>query len=364
MGETPQLFPVLWRLVVFYFNRGEHRTAHELAEQMMRLAQSLQDPYLLSYAHMTLGWTLYLLGELTSARSHLEQTMARYDPQTHPRSTFFTTDPRVECLSCAAWTLWYLGYPDQALKRSQEALDVAAGLSHPFGMAYALAWAALFHLLRRDELSVREQAEAVITLATEQGFSYWVAFGTVMRGGALAEQGQVEEGITQMQQGLAVFQAMGTQVSRPHRLVLLAKAYGMTGQVEKGLTILAEGLAMVDKNGERYSEAELYRVKGELTLQKFHVPGLTLQVADPRSLMPDAQGEAEICFLKAIEVARKQQAKSRELRAATSLARFWQQGGKRAEDHNLLSKVYNWFTEGFDTKDLQEAKALIEELSQ
>ena len=230
LGETPQLFPVLCRLWLFYFNRGELQTARELAEQMMRLAQSVQDRYLLSVAHVALGCTLYLLGELTSARTHLEQAIALYDPQKHPRSTVNTADPRVDCLSYAAWTLWYLGYPDQALKRSHEALALAAGLSHPFSLAYALGFAALFHLLRREGQLARERAEAVMTLSTEQGFPYWLAVGTMVRGWALAEQGQVEEGIAQMQQGLAAFRAMGAELARIGFLALLAERMGKWGR--------------------------------------------------------------------------------------------------------------------------------------
>ena len=342
LEETPQLVPVLLRLWSFYYNRGEVQTARELAEQMMRLAQSVQDRFLLSGAHMALGFTLYLRGEFASARPHLEQASALYDPQTHPRSTVHTADPRVQCLSCAAWTLWYLGCPDQALKRSQEAVALAAGLSHPWSRIVALGFAALFHLFRREDQLARERAEAVITLATEQGFPYWLALGTMVRGWALVEQGQVQEGITQMRQ---------SQMSSLAPYVL-AEAYGKVGQVEEGLSILAEALAFVDKTGVRVSEAELYRVKGTLTLQS--------KVQGPKSKVEE---EAEACFHKAIEIARQQQAKSLELRAVMSLARLWQQQGKRAEAHQLLAAIYNWFTEGFDTKDLQEAKALLEELS-
>src|SRR5437016_10674824 len=158
---------------------------------MMRLARSAQDPYLLAMAHGTLGWTLYQFGELTSARAHLEQALALYDPQTHPRSPFYMHDLRRECLSFASWTLWYLGgYPDQGLQRSQEAVALTTGLSHPLSLVVALGFASAFRLLRRDERVAREQAETVTTLATEQGFPYWVAWGARVRGGALAEQGQ------------------------------------------------------------------------------------------------------------------------------------------------------------------------------
>jgi predicted ATPase len=380
LGETPQLFPVLWRLVVFYFNRGEVQTAHELAEQMMRLAQSVQDQYLLSWAHKALGWTWYLLGELTSARTHAEQAIALYDPQKHPPSTGGTEDPRLDCLSYAAWALWQLGYPDQALTRSQEAVALAEGLSRPFSLALALGFAAWFHSFRREEQLARERAEAVITLSTEQGFPYWLANGTMVRGGALAEQGQVEEGIAQIQQGLAAFRAIGAEVGLTWSLAMLAEAYGKVGQVEEGLTVLAEALDLVDKAGGRQKEAELYRLKGELTLQQFKVQSSKVEESSesvvrgaesepPNTLHPtpytqaEVEQEAEGYFLKAIDIARRQQAKSLELRAVMSLSRLWQKQGKKDAARQMLSEIYNWFTEGFDTKDLQEARALLDALS-
>jgi len=295
-----------------------------------------------------------VLGELTSARTHVEQGIALYDPQQHPRSTVNTADPRVECLSYAAWTLWCLGYPDQALKRSHEAVALAEELSHPFSLANALGTAAVFHLLRREEQRARERAEAVIALSTEQGFPYFLALGRMVRGGALAEQGQVQEGIAQPH-----------QIWLGHALAQLAEAYGKAGQVEEGLTVLAEAQAFVDKTGMRVSEAELYRLKGELTLKQSGVRGPESEVPSTQHPTPNtlAEAEAEACFLKAIDIARKQQAKSWELRASTSLARLWQQQGKREEARQMLAEIYGWFTEGFDTKDLQEAKALLEELS-
>ncbi len=364
LGETPQLFPVQYRLWTFYFIRGELQTARELAEQCFSLAQSIQDRYLLSGAHAALGITLSLLGKLTSARPHLEQAIALYDPQQHPRTTVGTVDLRVECLSFVAYALWRLGYPDQGLKRSHEALALAAGLSHPFSLAFALGHAALFHLLRREGQLARERAEVAMTLSTEQGFPFWLAFGRMVRDWALAEQGQIEEGPVQMHQGLTAWGAMGAGNGWPWSLAGLAEAYGKMGQSEEGLTLLAEALALVDKTGERVGEAELYRLKGTLTLQQFNVQGSKFKVTDPHSLTPDPQAKAEACFLKAIEIARRQSAKSLELRAVMSLARLWQQQGKQGEAHKLLSEIYNWFTEGFDTKDLQEAKALLDELAE
>jgi predicted ATPase len=281
----------------------------------------------------------------------MEEAIALYDPQTHPRSTFHTTDPRVDCFSYASHILWHLGYPEQALKRSHEALALAAGLSHPFSLTYVTVRTALLSSFRREGALAREQAEAGILLATEQGFPFWVAFGTMLRGWALAEQGQVEEGITQMRQGLAAWRAAGANGGRPYFLGLLAEACGKARQLEEGLTLLTEALAVVEKNEEHRHEAELYRLKGELTLQS---------ESQSREVCRQA---AEACFLKAIEVARHQQAKSLELRAVMSLSRLRQQQGKRQEAHQLLSEIYHWFTEGFDTRDLQEAKALLAELA-
>jgi predicted ATPase len=324
LGETPQLFTVLWRLWAFYFNRGELQTTREQAEQMMRLAQSAQDRYLLSVAHACTGCILYWLGELTSARPHLEQVIALYDPQKHPRSAVGTADPRVECLSYTALTLLALGYPDQALKRSHEALALAAGLSHPFSLAIALGFAAFFHLLRREEQLARERAETVITLSTEQGFPLWLAFGTMVRGWELADQGQVKEGIAQMQQSLAAFRAMGTEIVRTVLLPLLAEAYGKVGQVEEGLAMLAEVLALGDKTGMPWCEAERYRLAGELSLQigERERGRKGEEKVAPSPTLPFALYSPEACFLKAIEIARKQQAKSLELRAVMSLSRL------------------------------------------
>jgi predicted ATPase len=360
LGETPQLFPVLFRLWQFDQLRGEFQPARELAEQLMRLAQSVQDRYLLSMAHEALGWTLYFLGESTSARPHFEQAIALYDPEQHPGLTVGTGDPRVDCLSFASWALWLLGYPDQALKRSHEALALARERSRPLMLAMASGCAAVLHLFRREEQIAQELAEGTITLSTEQGAPYWLAVGTLTRGGALALQGQEKEGMPQLRQGLAALRAMGAEMSLTWLLALLAEAHEAGGQVEDGLRVLTEALDVVNKMEERFYEAELYRIKGELTLQKLSVVSSQLSVTDPRPLTPDPQAEA--CFLKAIEIARKQQAKSWELRATTSLARLWQQQGRTKEAHEMLAAVYNWFTEGLDTKDLQEAKELLESM--
>jgi predicted ATPase len=245
-----------------------------------------------------------------------------------------------------------LGYPDQALQRSQEALTLARDLAHPFSMAYALGYASRVHELRGERHAAEAQIEAQMVLAHEQGFELFLTRGVLWQGRAMIEQGREAEGVAQMRQGLAAFRALGAELGRPAILAWLAGAYKYAGQVEEGLKVLAEALVQTDSTGERFYEAELYRLKGELTLQQSSIHGLEISV----------QNEAEVCFLKAIAIARRQSAKSWELRATVSLARLWQQEGKKDEAHKLLSEVYNWFTEGFDTKDLQEAKDLLEEL--
>jgi predicted ATPase len=256
-----------------------------------------------------------------------------------------------------AWTLWHLGYPDQALKKSQEALNLAQALSHPYSLAYAQLFAAIHSQLRREVQATREQAEAAMALSTEQGFTFWAAWGTMYRGWALVEQGQSEEGIAQISLGLANCQAAGAVVHR--RLALLAGAYGLMGQPEAGLRLIAEALTTAHNQGDRRGESELYRLKGELLL-KDEGRGTAERGAPGED---ENKAEAEACFLKAIEVARRQSAKSLELRAVLSLSRLWQEQGRREEARQMLAGIYGWFTEGFDTPDLKEAKALLEAMS-
>jgi tetratricopeptide (TPR) repeat protein len=350
VGETPQLVPVLDGLRVFYSNQGEFQTGRELAEQIMRLAQSVQDPALLMRGHLVLGEVLYWIGEWASARGHFERAIALYDPR-RPRPPWTWIDDVVLSLSYTALALWMLGYPDQALKSSQEALTLAQELSHPFSLAWALHFAAWLHHCRREVQATQEQAEALIALCTEQGFPFWLVPGIRFRSWALAEQGQGEEGIAQirLRQGRTAGRVTRARLGRSHSLALLAEVCGQVGQAEEGLVLLAEALAV----GERYYEAELYRLKGELTLKQSSVQGLASRV----------QKEAEACFLKAIEIAQRQRAKSLELRAVMNLSRLWQSQGKKDEARRMLAAIYGWFTEGFDTKDLQEAKVLLEELS-
>jgi predicted ATPase len=242
--------------------------------------------------------------------------------------------------------LWHLGYPAQALQRNHEALTLALELSHPSSLFMGLTFAISVHQFRREAQVILEHVEALDTLAVEHGFQSGHHGRAIMRGWALAEQGRIEEGIRQMRQALTSEQEVGSERTTPSHLALLAEAYGKAGQTAEGLAALDAAVALVHKHAERYVEAELYRLQGALLLQQ-----------------PAAQQEeAAARFQQALAVARHQQAKSLELRAAISLARLWQHQDKRAEARELLAPIYGWFTEGFDTADLREAKAWLEEL--
>jgi predicted ATPase len=348
LDDPAQLFTVLRGLYIHYLVRAEHRTAQALGEQLLALAQHTQDPVMYPTAHSAVGATLLYLGEAAVALTHLRQGLALYEPQPQHASAFLSGDDAgVVCHSRAAWALWSLGYAEQGLTQNDEALALAQQLVDPLSRVWALSNAALFHQFRREVHFTQERAEASIHLATAQGFPYWIAHSAMVCGWVLVHQGQAQAGIAQIQQGLTAWRATGTDLLRPYYLALLAEAHGALGQPETGLGVLTEALALVDTTGERWYESECYRLKGELLLRQ----------------NTDNQAEAEACFHHALEIARSQQAKSFELRTATSLARLWQQQGKRQEAHALLAPVYGWFTEGFDTADLQEAQALLDALA-
>jgi predicted ATPase len=348
LEDIPEIFPVLFGLWGFYEVRGDLRTARELAEHLLTLAQRQHDPALLLQGHRALGDTLCWLGEFVPARAHLEQGIALYNPQQHrAHALLYGQDPGMGCRAYAALVLWVLGYPDQALQQGQEALTLAQALTHPFSLAFALTFAAWHHGLRREWPAAQEQAETLMALAREQEFAQWLAVGLMQWGWTLATQGQSEAGITQIRQGLAAYQVTGAEFGRPFYLARLAEAYGAWGQPGKGLRVLAEAVTIAHNIEERWFEAERHRLKGELLL----------------ALSVDHQAEAETCFQQALTVAHRQQARSWELRAAMSLSRLWQRKGKRTEAYELLAPIYGWFTEGFDTADLQEARALLAELA-
>ena len=352
-GETPQRFQVLLGLWNFYCVRAEFEVAQELGQQLLALAQELQKPDFLMEAHAALGETLMNSVEFTAALSHFEDAIALYAPQRHrSHAILYGQDVGVTCLGYLSWILWYLGYPDQALKRSYESLALARQLDHPFTLVFALGHAAQLHQFRREAQATQEKAAEAIALATKHGFSSYLTIGAIYQGGALLEQGQQERGFAQLRHAIAAWQGTGAEIAGPNFLAMLAKTYWKLGQTKEGLAALDEGLALVDKFGSHHHETELYRLKGELLL---------MQGGDTAS--PACIAEAEVCLSRALKIARRQHAKSFELQAAVSLSRLWQKIGKTKDALSLLAEVYGWFTEGFDTLDLKEAKALLNEWS-
>jgi predicted ATPase len=316
------------------------------------LAQRAQDPALLLEAHHELWANLFTLGELVSAHSHMEQGIALYDPQKHRDHAFRYGghDPGVCCRYQAAEALWLLGYPDQALRRSQNSLTLARELSHAPTMSVALFWAAWFDQVRGEKQSLQARIHEGVALATEHGFLMGRAHATFLQGWLLVEEGYAKTGIAQMFEIFVTDRAMASPGSlRFHirQAALLGEAYRRTGEIAEGLTVITDALTRANQTECCYYEAELHRIKGELLLQQVR--------ADER--------EAEACFHNALKVAGGQSAKSLELRAAMSLSRLWQKQGKKDDARKLLGDIYGWFTEGFETADLKAAKALLNELT-
>jgi predicted ATPase len=306
------------------------------------LAPRVEDPLFIATAHLSLGWVLPYLGEFAAARDHLECMIDFCDH--HPQRSLWFVDWQnlVTALAYQSWTLWFLGYPDQASERSQAAIALARKLDHAWTLAYASSIAgAAFHLFRREGQAAQEHVEAVMQISPDAGLAVHQAEGTCYRSWQQILVGEVQEGIAQLRDGLAAMQAMGTVPHRTSFLAALAEGHAKAVQPGRGLSALAEAFSLVAQTGERYYLAELHRLKGELLLMQGY--------------------EAEASFHKAIEVARQQQAKSWELRATMGLCRLWQKQGKREEARQMLAEIYGWFTEGFDTPDLKEAKVLLDQ---
>jgi predicted ATPase len=295
-------------------------------------------------AHLALGDTSLSMGEFLLSREHLEIAISLYDRE---RPMEIGHDTGVNCLAYMAHTLWTLGYPDRALKRGDEAVALAQALSHPLSLAFAEGLVGYLRQFRREARAARETAERLTALSVEHGFPHWMAQATVTRGWAVAEEEHNQEGIAQIREGLAAFRAIGDGVLLPHALCLLAEACGEAGRLDDGLSALTEAMAAADEHGIRQHEAEANRLKGELLLKQNN----------------SNAAQAQHCFERAIEIARKQSAKSFELRATMSLARLLAKRGRRDEARTMLAEIYGWFTEGFDTADLKDAKALLDELS-
>ena len=351
VGHTPRTLQAMLLERTFYTAQGEHRTGLALAEQFYELALQLEDPLYVMLGHIELGVPLVFMGHLRRSLAQLEQVLALYEPQLHRSLAFvYGQDPKVLALSFATYDLWFLGYPDQALEKGQGALALAAELDHPFSWVWAVAFAARVHRRRREIQIVQQFSEKQAMLWAEHGIPLAGAESLMNGGWVLFENGQHQEGIAQFSRGLDLYQSTGMALHQPEFLALFAKMCGEAGQPEKAARLLDRAREVMHQTDERYYEAELYRLEGELLLAQD----------------PSGAPEAENSFHQAIDIARRQSAKMCELRATVSLCRLWlaQEGaGKRQEAHEMLSAVYGWFTEGFDTPDLQEAKALLEALA-
>jgi len=352
VGETPILIPVLQGLRRLYAMRGapgDAQRAQKLGGQMLTHAQRQNDTALLQEAHWAIGQTHCFLGELEPARKHMEQSSAAYTPRPlNSQAARDAAGTQIACLAHNAYVLWSLGYPDKALETSRQSVSLAHELSHPFTLAFAFYGMAQLNHFKRDVQATLKQAEAMLAISNEQGFPVWMNMGTLFRAWSLAMQGHPEDGIAQMEQSIASNPAGSFYALRPWHDAMLVEAYGAAGQTEAGLTKVVEALALVEKGGFCFYEAELRRLHGELLLMQS---------------VPDAS-EAEICIQQALDLAASQQSKSLKLRAAISLSRLWNQQGKKIEALKLLEEIYGWFSEGFDTADLKEAKALMDDLSQ
>ena len=284
--------------------------------------------------HWALLITFTHIGNFELALDHFEKALALYDPAQHRDDSFlYALNPGVAMPCFAAWTLWFLGQPDQALVRIEEALSLARELYEPQGLAHAYFFASALYQLRRDHLMAQHYAQAATDISREHGLVLYEAMAMIMQGWTLNEQGRDQESLEQFQEGLTALDATGTSLLRPHFLGLMAQAFSKVNQNENAILLLEEAMTMVSNKGEGYFEAELYRLKGEV-------------------LFKQHQAAAEECFKQSMAIAESQNAKSLQLRTAMSLARLYNQ-------KTVLSQVYESFTEGFDTDDLREAKALL-----
>lgn len=346
LGDTAQVFLVLFGLWIYYVTKPELQEARRTAEHMLQIAQSGNDRPSLLVAHATLGVALQHQGALALAHQHLEEGLRYHDPTEHRRYLeLYRMEPGINLLEETVRTLWMLGFPDQARRRSEETLELARALPSPPSLALVLVHAAFLQQHLRQPDRVLAMAEECMAVCDEHGLAQERVWVMPANGWALAELGRVEEGIAQIHTALDAQISIGGELARPQFLGFLGEVHWHLGQVEKGLSAVEDGLAMSKRTGNSYYNAELWRLKGELLKMRGNM------------------ADAEDCFQKAIEIARQQSAKSFELRASTSLASLWQKQGRPTEAHRSLGEIYGGFTEGFETADLREAASLLDELS-
>jgi predicted ATPase len=345
LGSPSEILQIPFGESVYHVFRGEFVRAQRLDEDLLCLSRQRNDSVGLLLGHLSLGRSLMCVGRFVSSRSHLEEVRALHDPTSHRSLAHqFTTDPHVMSQAYLGIVFFSLGYPDQALVQSSAAIAEARSLAHPPFLAGSLSVSCRLLSLGGNKTALDERADELAAIATEHGFAHWCSEGTIFRGWAKVKNGDVAEGVSLLRGGLAAYCTTGAELWMPHYTALLAGACEMGGQIEDTLILLGDALQTVERTGERWLASELNRHKGQLLLRQGHAEA------------------AEELYLKALGIAREQEAKLWELRAAASLAQLWRDRGRRAETRDLLAPVYGWFTEGFETPDLKEAKALLDEL--
>ena len=332
----------MWGLAAFYLVRGEPLTGIKVSEECLQLSERLKDPTLLGYAHFLMGDLLLWLGNLSTARHHLEQGLAVYNPaRDRPQAMRYGFDLELALYSFLGRVLWHLGFCEQARAHARKAVTAAQACGHAFGIAWAFAWAAAQYQLLGDAELCLDSADAAVAVATEQIIPFYRAHGMVLGGWALVKLGQRDEGLARLRAGIETYRSTGSRIEESHWQALLIDAYLETGRIQEGLSAVRAALDGVEETAIRYYEPELNRLQGAIFLEIDEV-------------------QSEICFRRAIDLARAQQAKSFELRSALSLACLWQRQGQHTEARDLLAPIWAWFTEGFDTTDLRKGKALLQ----
>jgi len=350
LGETSRLGGALMGLAVCHMIRGDIQITFDLGQQLMAYAQKEQDVHAVISAHLVLGFANTHLGEIGTAREHLEESVALYDAQQHDVGEFIQgQNPAVACLCFLAIITWLSGYPDQALRRIQETLRRAQELQEPLSLALVLSQAAQIHWLRGEMQLAQEKTNALKDLSSEYGLKFWAAQASHSLGHTLSTlEEQKEKGLAQIEESFEELEATGAGLGKSEHLATLAQSYGRLGEKEKAMSLIAQAEAEAEKQGTLDLFSELHRARGRILVDLFG----------------DQNTEAESCFRKAVEIASRNGAKSLELKATTSLARLLKKQGKHEEARVTLSEIYGWFTEGFDTADLKKARRLLDELAE
>jgi predicted ATPase len=347
--EISQRFTILYGMWACYYVGGEVNKQHVAATEFLSEAETHDDTAALCLAHRALGTTYFTMGEFSAARKHLERAQELYDPDRHLRYRFqYGQDIGTTVMCYLSWALWHLGYVDQASQLACEAVKCAEEISHPHSLVYTLCHArGMMDVFRRQSDDTKSYASVVTSLCSEHAFPFWAAGGQIFGGWAVINQGEVDAGVDELIRGLAAWRKTGARLWLPIFLALQAEGHFKAGRNQAALHSIEQALATSDETGERWAIAEILRVKANL-------------------LQTTGRGKAEEvegALIESLKIARQQQAKSWELRAATSLARLWRDQGKVQQARELLAPSYGCFTEGFDTRDLKEAKALLDTLA-